>query len=78
MDGYLDMAISNGDKVTFHNLEPNIIYQTLIFDGSSCIRLAIRLFSEIKAELLEPDRINREEAVLKKDVYQTNYLRMVI
>lgn len=63
----VDMAISNGDKVTFHNLEPNIIYQTLIFDGKQLHPAGYSfIFRNGKAELLEPDRINREEAVLKR------------
>lgn len=62
----VDMAISNGDKVTFHNLEPNIIYKRSFSMVSSCIGGYSFIFRNGKAELLEPDRINREEAVLKR------------
>ena len=49
----VDMAISNGDKVTFHNLEPNIIYQTLIFDGKQLHPAGYSfIFRNGKAELL--------------------------
>ena len=63
----IDRAVSDGDQVTFRNLEPNIIYQTLLFDGKRQYPAGYPfIYRNGKAELLEPDRMNREKAVLTR------------
>ena len=41
----IDMALGNAGKVTFRDIEPDVIYQTLYQgDGGNCIRQDIRLY----------------------------------
>lgn len=63
----VDVVESNGDEATFHNLEPNIIYQTLVLEGGKQYPAGYPfIFKDGKAELLVPDETNREQAVLKR------------
>lgn len=63
----IDIAENNGNKVTFRNIEPNIIYQTLVFDGKRHNPAGYPfIYRNGKAELLEPDRMNRVKATLTR------------
>lgn len=63
----VDIAEGNGDKVTFYNLEPNIIYQTLVQEDKKLYPAGYPfIYRNGKSELLIPDETNRELAVLTR------------
>ena len=61
----VDIAEREGEKVTFRNLEPNIIYQVLRFDGKRQYSAGYPfIYRNGKAEILEPDMEYREKVAL--------------
>ena len=63
----VDMAERDGSVVTFHNLESNIIYQTLRYnDGQQYPAGYPFIYRNGKAEVLEPNVDEREEVVLTR------------
>lgn len=63
----IDMAIREGNQVTFHNLESGIIYIPLYSDGNKQIPAGYPfIYKNGKAELLKPDTNNMKNAILKR------------
>ena len=63
----IDIAENRKKQVTFKNLEPNIIYQTLFSDGKSLRAAGYPfVFTGEKVHLLEPDTTHKKQAVLKR------------
>lgn len=58
---------NNGGNVTFRNLEPNIIYQTLVSDGQNQRPAGYPfIYTNEAVHLLKPDTNSMEKAVLKR------------
>ena len=63
----VDMAEREGDKVTFHHLEPDIIYHVLRFDGEKQHSAGYPfIFKNGKAEVLDVNIENWEKVVLTR------------
>lgn len=63
----IDMALREDARATFHNLEPNIIYQPLYSDGSKHYPAGYPfIYANGKAEMLKPDVKSMEKAILKR------------
>lgn len=69
----VDMTQNNKGKVTFRNIEPNIIYQPLVSDGQNHRPAGYPfIYTEETVHLLEPDTACMEKAVLKRKMSLVN------
>lgn len=72
----IDMARSRNGKVTFRNIEPNIIYQPLYSNGKEHFTAGYPfIYTRGKALILQPDTAQMETAVLKRKMSFIWYIR---